>query len=449
MKKFTTIFDKKNMFEQLIINCLKCCFCVACFFTNINAQNKLTLQEAIKVGLNNNYTLKTNTELQNIAQLNADKGANAHLPRISAFLQNGNTINSVLNPTTFASGFYTNLGLTGGANLNWQLYDGNINNLQRKIFSEKFQQTLTTTTAIREQLIEDIVSTYFRAVVEKEKKEVLHQAVALSKARKTDALIQQQLGKMSVFDVLRAETIAAQDSAAVLQQVSTYELSLRQLSKALGELKYVAYILVSKLTYTTKGFTLESIKQKINSNNSLLQQSRSQITERQHVVNLQKAAYKPKLSFGADLLQNFSATQFKDKPVQNGRNFNLSGNFSLNVPLYNGGETARAVEEASLQTKIAENELEKVRQDLFAEAEIAIQTYHTQLKIIQQYDLVLQKSEKTLELAQDRFKNGLTTSFEFRQIQMEYLQAKLVRLEALSYLKKAETQIAKLSGELK
>lgn len=449
MRELTMIFDKVNIFKHLVVKCLKCYFCVTCFFTNVNAQNKLTLQEAIKVGINNNYTLKTNTELQNIAQLNADKGANAHLPRIAAFLQNGNTINSVLNPTTFARGFYTNLGLAGGANLNWQLYDGNTNNLQRKIFSEKFQQTLTTTTAIREQLIEEIVATYYRAVVEKEKKEVLHQAVALSKARKTDALIQQQLGKMSIFDVLRAETAAAQDSAAALQQVSTYEMSLRQLSKTLGELKYVPYSLVSKLTYTTKAFTIESIKQKINTNNSFLQQARSQITERQHFVNLQKAAYKPKLSFGADVLQNFSATQFKDTPVQNGRNFNLSGNFSLNMPLYNGGETARAVQEASLQTKIAENELEKIRQDLFAEAEIVIQTYNTQLKVIEQYDLVLQKSEKTLDLAQDRFRNGLTTSFEFRQIQMEYLQAKLARLEALSYLKKAETQIAKLSGELK
>jgi outer membrane protein len=420
-------------------------FVLFSFFTS--AQTKLTLQEAISVGLNNNYSIKTNTELENIAQLNAKKGANAHLPRVSAFLQNGNRLNSVLDPITFARGFYTNLGISGGASLNWQLYDGNANHLQQLIFNEKLLQNNAASQYLRDQLTEEITNVYYKTVLEKEKKDVFHHVAALSKARKNDAMTQQQFGKISVFDVLRTETAAAQDSAAALQQMTTYENALRQLSRTMGEMKYVPYALASRLTYSSKPFSIESVKAKINEKNWILQQVRSQIIEKQHIVNIQKSAYKPKLSFAADLLQNFSTTKFVNTDAQNGRNFNVTGSFSLNLPIYNGGETDRAVQEATIQSKIAENELEKIRQELFSEAEIAVQTYNSQAKIIEQYDIWIQKSEKTLELAQDRYKNGLTTAFEFRQIQLEYLQAKLARLETLFSLKKADTQIARLKSE--
>ena len=61
---------------------------------------------------------------------------------------------------------------------------------------------------------------------------------------------------------------------------------------------------------------------------------------------------------------------------------------------------------------------------------------------------LIQNAEENLEIANERFKGGLITSFDYRTIQLNFINASQSRLNAIFNLKTTETDMIKLIGGL-
>jgi outer membrane protein len=61
---------------------------------------------------------------------------------------------------------------------------------------------------------------------------------------------------------------------------------------------------------------------------------------------------------------------------------------------------------------------------------------------------LVENARRNIEIAEERFRGGLISFFDYRSIQLSYLNATQTRLNALFNLKTTETELLRLSGGL-
>jgi len=112
--------NSKILFQTLILFCI----CI----TKLNAQEVLSLEDAVKIALENNYEIKISKNELSIDKTNASIGNAGILPRVSAnVIDNNNIIN--LTQTRIDGSVNTlnnakNNTMVYGVGLDWTVFDG-------------------------------------------------------------------------------------------------------------------------------------------------------------------------------------------------------------------------------------------------------------------------------------------------------------------------------------
>ena len=88
------------------------------------AQNVMTAEEAIKIGLKNNYNIQIARNDKKIAHQNANKGRSGFLPIMDATGQYQLASSDETTNNTFSVGTSDTRNLNGQISLNWTLFDG-------------------------------------------------------------------------------------------------------------------------------------------------------------------------------------------------------------------------------------------------------------------------------------------------------------------------------------
>ena len=129
-----------------------------------------------------------------------------------------------------------------------------------------------------------------------------------------------------------------------------------------------------------------------------------------------------------------------------GKTFQYYLNFSLTYNLYDAGRTKRAIQNAIINEKIGQLSLDDQKRTLRSQLSLNIANYNNQAAIIELNDARVENAKENLEVAEIRFKSGVITSFDYRNIQLSYIRAALTKLEAIYTIKTTETDILRLTG---
>ena len=91
---------------------------------SVNSQNALSLGDALKLALANNYNIIIAEKNVEIAQINYNKGEAGFYPSITFNLNSINTLTDQNDPSSFLQGLYSSNRLTPNVDLKWVLFDG-------------------------------------------------------------------------------------------------------------------------------------------------------------------------------------------------------------------------------------------------------------------------------------------------------------------------------------
>ncbi len=137
---------------------------------SLSAQEKLTLQQAITIALENNYDIKLSKNNSEISKNDVTFGNAGMLPMVTGNLVQGNQIQT--SNVDLASGITrtaknaktTNLNY--GANLNWKIFDGfqMFTNYQRLLQLEQLGELNAKLTV--QTTIADIIQAYYDLVAQ-------------------------------------------------------------------------------------------------------------------------------------------------------------------------------------------------------------------------------------------------------------------------------------------
>ncbi len=416
------------------------------------SQNNLSLEQAIQIGLENHYQIKIANEQISIAKNNNSLGNIGLLPNLSSTTNQNNTISNLnqsffggLRPPLVQSGV-NNRNLNSGLNLNYTLFAGKgffyLKNRFKLLEDLGVNQSETTV----ENFISDISTTYYEVIREELRLLNIKKGLEISNDRLKLAKDRYDVGQGSKVDYLSAQVDYNEDYAASLAQEQNLknkkiELNTLLVRNHLEEFKIEPEInLLSPLN-------LNEIKDKALSLNPNLIGAiiNKKIAENQ--IGTIKSSYLPRIDLTSGYTGNF---------VRNGAGFGIEKGSSyifnyglrLTIPIYDGSNLKRQVKNAQINSHIAELEFEDFKNQLISAIERTFTAYENAIKLIELEEQNYLIAQQNVEIAFERYRVGMATSYELREVQRNAVAAETRLIEAKFSAKSAEIELIRLSGEL-
>lgn len=416
------------------------------------AQDSLSLKAAIEIGLKNNYKIQIAGKNIEIAEQNNNWLEAGALPSISANSSYGLNWSENNNPTSFIIGTSQSTNLSYGADLNWVLFNG----FKVKISKDKLQylqeQSQGNAAVVVENTIQSIILGYFNALLQQEKLSVIYELVKVSSDRFNYVKQKNDLGVASTFDLLQVKNAMLTDSTNFLMQELALNNALRNLNMLMAIDVEKKFVLSDILSHEKQLVSIDGLKSRMLSNNQTLKNQYINKAILQKDKGLMRANMFPVLSFNAggnQTINGFKGTsRFSNEEINTSGNesFSYYANFTLSFNLFNGHKTHRAFNNLRIQEEIAAITSTEMELTLTNELISTVELYKARVKILDITNESLKSAELNLQIAKDKYQTGSISSFEFRDIQMAYLNSAATKLESVYNAISSNTDIVRLTG---
>ena len=420
-------------------------FCI----TKTNAQEVLTLENAVKIALENNYEIKIATNNLTIEKTNVTIGNAGMLPTVSANVVDNNSIQN--SSQTRQDGTKTKLdnaksnSLTYGVGLDWTIFDGmrmfaKLDQLKELQKLGEAQLKLTVITRIS-----DVNAAYYDLVQQQQQLAALDTTIVISKQRLTLAQNRFTIGKASKLEVLNAQVDLNTDQVALLRQKELYanskillnQLLARDLTtdfKVIDELQVDISLLLPELRTLAEKQNPQLEAQIINKRISELQ------------LKQIKAARYPTVK--VNTAYNFSESQSSLGFVSQSHSRGLNYGFSASLNIFDGYSQNRNEKIAKIQIENSKITIEQQNLTLNSQLATSYQTYLTNLELIALEENNKAIAKQNLNITLDKFRIGTITTLEFRTAQLNYVNATVRYSNAQFQGKLSEIALRELAGNL-
>jgi len=417
--------------------------------TIMQAQQPLTLADAIAKGLENNFQIRISEQNYNIAALTNSQGTVGRWPSISLGLSSINRYDNtpVLDSTTFTftrEDQYSN-SLTPYVNVQWLLFDGLSVTMNKQKLDLLEQYSAGYSTIVIENTLQATILGYYYALLEQERLRVLNEVKDLSGDRYNYEMMRKKLGSSVTFDVLQAKNSFLSDSTNYLLQELNVKNAFLRLNLLLGEPPSVQFMLVDSFQVENQQYILSDLMKKmLSSNTNLLNQYVNQEILKKD-IRIAKSDLWPTLSMNAGLDLTQGWYDF-DKHEANTYLFDYYANFSLSFNLFNGGKTRRTIETARINEQIGTLEIQELKQTLENLLVNQFDLYRIRTQLLEVAQVNMESAQLNMEIATEKYRNGTINSFNFRDVQLIYLNAASKKLNAIYDLIDSQTELLRLTG---
>jgi len=430
------------------------------------AQEKtLSKEEAVVLALENNYGIEIAKNQIDIADNNASVLNSGYLPTLTGTA--GATYNNNDTTTEFPGQFNDDGSERGnievndaesqrynaGLNLNYTLFDGLGRFYNFKRLKEQYQlSTLQARETIENTMIQ-MFSVYFEIARLTENKNVQKQALNISKDRIKRAEYSFEYGQNTKLDILNAQVDVTNDSINLLNTEQQLANAKRDLNVVLNQNLNEEYEVDTTVTFIPKFQIVEFMDQVITNNVAILQ-TESNLNINAYDIKVNKSGYLPTLdltgSYGWNRNQNAPSAFLTGAvfPGTNSISNSLSLGASLTWNLFDGGGTTVRVKNSKIAYANQELLRKQVELEVNRDMQNAMAIYENRLKIYQIQEQNVFTNQNNFERSKEQFQIGSITSIEFRQAQINLLNAQTNKNLAKYDAKLAELQLLQLTGQL-
>lgn len=412
----------------------------------------MTVEEAISLGLKNNYDIRIARMSVKIAQKNRGLGTAAFLPVVSA---NAGAQNSTTDETTnspFSFGDSESEQLTGQVALSWTLFDGFAMFAEKGRFNALADLGEATARLQIENTVVAILSAYFNLVRQQKLMAVAQNALEVSRDRVEKARIRREIGGASSTDFLNAQVAFNADRAAQLQQEQAVREAVVSLNVLLGRNAREAVQAINELVIPAlEGSTEDLVQRALQTSSSIaIAEQNLQIARKN--VSSQRAVFLPRLALNAS--QTFSdQTLTVSDPESGNRDISTERatgavGLTLNINLFNGFRDNIARQNAKIEQRSTELALESARNRIEGDMRTLLDQFETSLELIGIQLQSVSAAEQNLQLQQERFQLGSASSLEFRDAQTALIQAQTALITARYQARLLHLQIDQLTGKI-
>jgi len=417
--------------------------------SEVNAQEILTLEEAVRIALENNYEIKIAKNDLRIDQTSAVIGNAGILPTVTANVIDNNGIQNAsqtrIDGTQNSLDNARNNNLNYGVGLDWTVFDGfrmfalydQLKALQ-KLGEAQLKLTIITK-------ISDVNETYFDLVQQQQQLAALDSTIVISQQRLQLAQNRFTIGKASKLEVLNAQVDINTDMTTLLKQQDLYANTKVLLNQILARESKINFKVIDNINVDT-GLQLAELSTLAAKQNPQLQAQ--VIAKRVSELQLKqiKGVRFPTLSVNTGY--NFAETQSSIGFTSQTSSRGLTYGFSASMNLFDGFSQNRTEKIAKIEIENSQLLIDQQKRALESQLTTSYQTYLTNIKLIELEDKNEIIARQNLDITLEKFRIGTITTFEFRTAQLNYVNAKVRNSNAQYVAKLSEIALKELAGNL-
>lgn len=413
------------------------------------SQEVLSLEEAVRITLENNYSIKIAENDLEIADRNVNRANAGMLPAVTGNLTENNSIQN--SSQTRATGETTEItngrgsNLNYGVGLNWTVFDGlrmfarydQLKELE-KLGDANLQLNVLNTLGL-------VYERYFNLVQQQQQLRALDTAVAISRLRVNTAQTRFEVGKAARLEVLNAQVDYNTDTTNLLSQQVLYRNTRIALNEVMARD-------VNALFTVEVDFRIDENLQIGDLLNQAMQQNpqlrAALVSKRIAELDLKQVKADRYPVIGLNTGYNFSRSKsaLGFATLNTGRGFTYGFTASMNI--FNGFLQRRTEKNFETLIRNADLDYQQVNQSVNSQLASAYQTYLTNLSLVDLEERNRELASQNLDITLTRYRLGTITQVEIRDAQLNYLNASVRLSNARFEAKLAETTLKQISGNL-
>ncbi len=430
--------------------CLIVLFTFIC--SSVSAQKILSLEESIQQGLQNHYSIQVSNKREKQALNDNTPGNAGFLPTITGTLNKNYTISGLdqeffggLRPPLIQSGVNSNSS-NGGLVMAWTLYDGKGMFILRDRFKELQNLGAKQTETAIENLISLISSSYYDLIRQNLRVNNFKKGLEISNDRLKLAKDRYEVGQGSKVDYYSAQVDYNEDKALLIAQEQSYLNTKISYNTLLVRNHREEFNVDSKIDLLPK-LNLPELKE------FALKQNPTLISAllNKKITDLDTKSIQSLQMPQIDLLAGYNMNQVNNGAgfgVQRGTSDVLNYGLRATINIFDGYNQKRRVQNAKINAEIAQLQVDDLKNALISNLERAFVTYENALNLISLETENYAIAKQNIDIAFDRFKVGIATSYELREVQRNAVSAETRLIETKFAAKSAEIELIRLSGNL-
>ncbi|MBC6399876.1 MAG: TolC family protein [Ekhidna sp.] len=427
-----------------------------------NAQEQLSLSDAIQIGLQRNYSILIEERNTEIAENNNNWGEAGRWPTVTLDVNQNNSLTDnvkVAFPTATQGQTLAN-SLNPGVNVNWTLFDGFRVKISKKRLELLQSETQGNASIVIANTLQSIVLGYYLAVLEGERLEEFEKQLTLSRDKYQYIKIKAELGSATTTDVLLEEGNYLTDSINYINQQLAYRNAIRNLNVLLSEQDMAkTYHFADTLMIPDEEFTYQDLRNRMLQENVDLQTQYITQSILGQATLLSRSDQYPRISLSAGFSETRNSLDLSDAIFFTGEGFssgpderlnsvtdNYSANFSLSFTLFNGGRIKRAIKNAIVNERVGQLRVDQLENSLDRDLLSTLDRYDMRRQLYTMNTRRQEAAKTNLDLSAEKFKNGTINSFDYRDVQNNYLSSSIMKLQAAYNLIDAKIELMRLTG---
>ena len=412
------------------------------------AQEKLTLglEDAKQYAIQFNKNILNSSLSVQKSQEQLREAIAAGLPQVNATADYNNALGAKISIQFDESAPSSSIPINPTSTFNLQVTQLIFNaNYFVGVQTSKLYEQLTHTSKLKteEEIVSQVVNTYYTILIAGESLNILHNNVAnlqeiynKTKPMAEFGMIEKiELDQLSVqVNTLQSALKTAERSLEVSKNMLRYQLGVSagtelELTDSLEQIMQQGALTNNQDDFFNIGENLDY----------QLKLAEGEIQEKQ--INMQKANYLPTISGYYTYTYKILKPRFDMQPK------NMMG-LQMNIPIFSSGERRSKVRQAKIDMETYQNEKELLQDQLGLQYSQLVFNLHNAMENYEDQIENVEVSREVIKQYRQKFDQGIISSLELTTADNNYLQAESDYLQATMQVLQAQNDLDKIKGKL-